>query len=139
LSRAIRHTPYPQLRSVNAEIVQRFPEVFARTAASRFRHRDDVPLDQFFHYYAQATGRAVPSTISYNYFNIGDEGDGLRLAEFGQARDRAVFALNDAPDGTDVPMTDEQVVAFLTAYFPFPSRFERAPTRVSAWRARRRR
>jgi hypothetical protein len=126
LSRAIRHTPYPQLRSVNEEIAEEFPDVLAATARQKFRHHLDVPLDQFFHYYAQATGRAVPAMISYNYFNIGQRESGPRLQEFLQDRDRAVFTLNDSPQPGDDPVPEAEVAAFLEAYYPVRSSFEAA-------------
>ena len=56
ISHSIRHTGYPQIRSVNDEIEKRFGALIDATAAHRFRHHDDIALDQFFHYYAQMTG-----------------------------------------------------------------------------------
>lgn len=124
LSTAIRHTPYPQLRSVNFEMEERFPDVFTRTAAQRFRHHTDVATDQLFHYYARATGRAVASTISYDYVNVGDSTTTSRLRYLLATRSRSVFCLNDAPEPGAAGIPIAQVRAFLEAYFPIASRFE---------------
>jgi hypothetical protein len=125
ISTAIRHTPYPQLRSVNAEIEERFPEIINGTAARRFRHHGDIALDQLFHYYAQAIGRAVPSTILYDYVNVGSASAVVRLRRLLAARDRSVFCLNDAPEPGEEPIPIEEVTAFLQNYFPIKSSFER--------------
>src|SRR4029079_6397732 len=93
-----RHTPYPQLRSVNYEMEEQFSDVFTRTAGQRFRHHTDVAVHQLFHYYAQATGRAVASSISYDYVNIGDPATAPRLRYLLATRSRSVFCLNDAPE-----------------------------------------
>jgi hypothetical protein len=124
VSTAIRHTPYPQLRSVNYEIEERFPEIVANTARHRFRHHTDIALDQLFHYYAQATGRAVASSISYDYVNIGSAESLTRLRQILIQRHRSVFCLNDAPEPGVPRIPDEQVTSFLEHYFPVASMFE---------------
>lgn len=128
VSRAIRHTPYPQLRSVNYEIEDRFAAVVRATARQRFRHHLDVAQDQLFHYYAQATGRAVASfDIDYGYVNVGTAEAIHRLRRLLAGRDRDTFCLNDAPEPNAVPVPERDVVAFLEAYFPFASSFEKPP------------
>lgn len=124
VSTAIRHTPYPQLRSVNDEMEERFATELGRTAGQRFRHHTDIAQDQLFHYYAQATGRAVPATISYDYVNVGLAESVVRLRRLLAARNRSVFCLNDAPEPGVEPMPAEQVHAFLSAYYPVPASFE---------------
>ncbi|HEY5821731.1 MAG TPA: stealth conserved region 3 domain-containing protein [Propionibacteriaceae bacterium] len=124
VSTAIRHTPYPQLRSVNYELEERFAAELTRTAGQRFRHHTDIAQDQLFHYYAQATGRAVASTISYDYVNVGLAESVVRLRRLLAARNRSVFCLNDAPEPGFEPMKAEQVHAFLAAYFPVRASFE---------------
>jgi len=46
ISRAIKHTPHPQLRSINFELEERYKEAYRRTWASRFRHHNDLVADQ---------------------------------------------------------------------------------------------
>ena len=74
VSRAIKHTPSPQLRSVHEEMALRYADEYERTSKSRFRHHDDFAADQLFHYYAQVTGRAAPGDIDYHYANVEDAG-----------------------------------------------------------------
>jgi hypothetical protein len=124
LRHAVRHMVAPQVRSVNYEIEQRFPDLVSATATHRFRHHDDVALDQMFHYYARMTARAVPTMLDYEYVNIGTRSMTHRLRRLLATRDRAVFCLNDAPDGREPPMSDEDVAGFLRSYFPVRAAFE---------------
>ena len=71
VTRAIRHAPHPQLRSVHEEMERRFSAQYSATTSSRFRHHEDIVADQLFHYYAQLTGQAVPATFAYDYVNVG--------------------------------------------------------------------
>ncbi|WP_375477976.1 Stealth CR1 domain-containing protein [uncultured Jatrophihabitans sp.] len=129
VSTALRHTPYPQLRSVNYELEDRFADVLGATARRRFRHHEDVAQDQLFHYYAQAVGRAVPtSDLGYAYLNIGVAAEALhRMRRVLAARDVDVLCLNDSPEPGEEPVSDRDVVAFLDAYFPLASDFEARP------------
>lgn len=127
LRHAVRHMVAPQRRSVNYEIEERFGELLRETARHRFRHHDDVALDQMFHYYAQMTGRAVPSVMDYEYVNVGLGSTSHRLRRLLFARDRAVFCLNDAPEAGEDPMSEDEVAAFCAAYFPVRSEFELGP------------
>jgi hypothetical protein len=124
---AVRHMVAPQVRSVNYEIEERFAPLLRATAAHRFRHHDDVALDQMFHYYARMTGRAVPSALDYEYVNVGARSMAYRLRRLLAARDRAVFCLNDAPEGTEAAMSADEITAFCEAYFPVRSEFELRP------------
>lgn len=125
VSRAIKHTPYPQLRSVHERMEEEFAPAYAETLSHRFRHHDDIVADQLFHYYAQITGSAVRAALRYNYFNIKDAADARRLRVLQRKRDRDVFCLNDAPAPGVEPMDDAIVSSFLAQYFPVPSSFER--------------
>jgi hypothetical protein len=124
ISRAVRHTPHPQLRSVLEEIESTFRDRFAQTWSHRFRHHDDIVADQLFHYYAQLTGRAVAIPLRYEYIDL-KLGERAQLDALLKRRDRDVFCVNDTPyAGTD-PISDHAVAEFLQAYFPLPSSFER--------------
>jgi hypothetical protein len=125
VSTAIGHSPYPQLRSVNYEIEKRFHDVLDRTAHQRFRHHLDIAQDQLFFYYALATGRAVPTDRPYGYVNVGVSESIHKLRRLLAGRDRDTFCLNDAPEPEAVPVPARDVAAFLDAYFPFASTFEK--------------
>ena len=124
ISRSVKHTPHAQLISIQEEMEKRFPDAYARTSRSRFRHHDDIAADQLFHYYAQITGRAVVDRIRYAYVNIGDRDTTAELTRLLVERTRDVFCLNDAPADGVLPIDDATVRAFLEAYFPVPSTFE---------------
>lgn len=125
ITRAIRHTPYPQLRSRQLELEELFPRTYAEVLQHPFRHHDDVAADQLLHYYLQVVGAGVPSAISYDYVNVGVAEEEHRLERLLRSRNRAVFCLNDAPQPGTAPMPSETIQAFLEAYFPVPSTWER--------------
>jgi Stealth protein CR2, conserved region 2/Stealth protein CR3, conserved region 3/Stealth protein CR1, conserved region 1/Stealth protein CR4, conserved region 4 len=122
----LQHTAYPLLRSVLVEMEKRHPEVFARVAASRFRHPDDLSIAAaLHHYYAYARGRAVPGEVHYRYQDIGLPNTARRLDEFLRERPE-VFCLNDLH--TDPSQLEEQFAAlrqFFDEYFPVAAPWER--------------
>ncbi|WP_139005403.1 stealth family protein [Arthrobacter crystallopoietes] len=124
ISRAIKHTPHPQLRSVHFDMERRFSSQYEQTWKSRFRHHDDIVADQLFHYYAQIAQKAVPGNLRYNYINVLDSAYEGTMMSMLLNRDRDCFCLNDAPVEGAVPMKDEQVLDFLDRYFPVKSSFE---------------
>ncbi|AQP48785.1 hypothetical protein BW730_16020 [Tessaracoccus aquimaris] len=123
VSRAIKHTPHPQIRSLHYQMESRFREHYQSTWSHPFRHHDDIAADQLHHYYAQITGRAVPGQLKYSYINLMDETHSSRLSSILALRNRDVFCLNDAPTGGR-PVPEDLVQHFLDGYFPVPSSFE---------------
>lgn len=124
----MQHTPYPQRRSVVAEMEERFPAVFKQTAHNTFRHYTDVNVASCFsHYYAYATGTAVPAQVPATYINIGNPWASLQMRRLLRRGDSDVFCLNDSPIRFKRDtIVDATVSAFLEEYFPRPSPFERA-------------
>lgn len=123
----MQHIPYPQRRSVVAEMEERFPAVFKQTAHNTFRHHTDVNIASCFsHYYAYATGRAVPAHVPATYINIGNPWASLQMRRLLRRGDSNVFCLNDSPIRFKRDtIVDASVTAFLEEYFPLPSPFER--------------
>lgn len=132
-----KHTPHPQLRSVLTELEERFPEDVSRTAASRFRHHDDVPVpSQLHHYYAYLTSRAVSSAISYAYLDVARTEHQHKLSRLLRARGYDVFCLNDNLEDETASAQERIVHNLLDAYYPFPSEFEVDATRPTMKLAR---
>ena len=127
LTHKLKHVPHPQQRSVLEEMEKEFGEEFARTAASPFRHPDDISVPSaLFPYYAWMAGRAAPGDIRYYYADIASPKTSARLRRVLRDRDYDVFCLNDH-DTADVD-PEEQVrliLDFLRQYFPLPGAFER--------------
>ncbi|WP_223830485.1 stealth family protein [Nocardiopsis quinghaiensis] len=120
-----KHTPIPQRRSVLHELEKEFPEVFARTAASRFRHPDDHSVPSSLHnYYALFTGRAVVGGMRYTYLNLADfDAVRSRTETLLSQRNFDTFCVNDTADPKE--SAERRVDEFLGDYFPFKSGFER--------------
>ncbi|MGX1748713.1 stealth conserved region 3 domain-containing protein [Glutamicibacter protophormiae] len=124
VSRAIKHTPHPMLKSVHFEMESRFPDTYSATCASRFRHHDDIVADQLHHYYAQIRGKATPGSLTYNYINILDDNYSSVLVDTLKLKDRDAFCINDAPVDGATPIDDKVVNEFFETYFPVKSDFE---------------
>lgn len=124
ISRAIKHTPHPLLKSVMYEMEEVFKSHFDDTSASKFRHHDDIVADQLHHYYAQIIGKAVPGSLTYNYINILNDQFLNVLRTTLVKRNRQAFCINDAPEPGATPIPDWELTAFFNTYFPKKSEFE---------------
>ncbi|CBT75679.1 MAG TPA: capsular biosynthesis protein [Glutamicibacter sp.] len=125
VSRAIKHTPHPQLKSVHFQMEEEFRDEYENTWASPFRDHRDIVADQLHHYYAQITGRAITTGLRYHYINIRDNNYRLVMENTLRLRDRDTFCINDAPVAGATPIDDEFVNDFLESYFPVKSDFEK--------------
>ena len=125
ITRAIRHTPYPQLRSVSASSRSCSPTTSPARPRHRFRHHDDVAADQLLHYYPQATGgRRVLDLLRLRQ-RRGRASAGPAAAAARQPRPRGLLP-ERRPATRFRPGAARDVKAFLDAYFPVASTWERA-------------
>ncbi|MET9106948.1 stealth conserved region 3 domain-containing protein [Streptomyces zhihengii] len=121
------HAPHPLRRSVLAEIAERFPEEVSATARNPFRANTDLSLtSSLHHHYGYLTGRSVPALISCSYINVGNYEHHTVLSRLLASRSHDVFCIGESADA-EVPVDEQDRVlrAFLNAYFPVRSRFER--------------
>ncbi len=119
-----QHTPHPQLRSVLQHMEDTHPELFARVAASTFRHPDDLSISSaLHHYYAYGLGRAVPGRLAYLYLDLAHPRAAARLRELLERREFDVFCLNDSP-AVGEEGRGELLRDFLERYYPLASSFE---------------
>ncbi|GGR30461.1 stealth conserved region 3 domain-containing protein [Streptomyces roseolus] len=121
------HAPHPLRRSVLQEITERFPEEIATTARNPFRANTDLSItSSLHHHYGYLTGNSVPSAISCSYVNVGNYAHHSVLSRLLAARSHDVFCIGESADA-EVPVDEQDRVlsAFLRAYFPVRSRFER--------------
>ncbi|WP_231873174.1 MULTISPECIES: stealth family protein [Kitasatospora] len=128
-SQPMDHIPYALLRSVLAEMAERFPTEWARTAGSRFRAMTDLSVtSSLHHYYALFTGRSVPSSLQYGYVQLAHPELAQRLARMLARRDRDAICVNDAFSAPEDMAAQNAVLGpWLEAYFPTRSRYEREP------------
>ncbi|MEV0323519.1 stealth conserved region 3 domain-containing protein [Streptomyces sp. NPDC050658] len=121
------HAPYALRRSVLAELTERFAPELDATSRSRFRSTTDLSLvSSLHHHYAYLTGRSVPGSIAYDFVDIGRRDDHHRLGQLLQTRNKTAFCIGESPD-SDVSEEEMALTirAFLTAYFPVRSPYER--------------
>ena len=126
ISNKFKHVPHALRRSVMLDMEQDFAADFERTAASQFRSHHDVSISaSLAHYYAYATGRAVPGKIRYLYADIARDDTPHRLKSLLWNRDFDVFCLNDHDSSKIDAESQAKIIGdFLAAYFPQPSSFE---------------
>ncbi|RBL99630.1 capsular biosynthesis protein [Glutamicibacter soli] len=124
ISRAIKHTPHPLMKSVMYEMEELFESEFEKTSASKFRHHEDIVADQLHHYYAQIVGKAVPGNLTYNYINILNDQFINVMRNTLVKRNRKAFCINDAPEPGATPIPEWEIMNFFNTYFPKESEFE---------------
>ncbi|MFI8927949.1 stealth conserved region 3 domain-containing protein [Streptomyces sp. NPDC053474] len=122
------HVPYALRRDVLAELAERYDDELAATARNPFRGAGDHSVvSSLFQHYAYLTGRAVPGSLAYDFVDIAERADHARLGQLLQSRAKTAFCIGETPGGD---VSDEESAlalrAFLTAYFPVPSPYERA-------------
>ena len=125
-TRAFKHTPVPQRRSVHLDLEERFEKEISATLEHQFRDVGDVAVASWLHHYVgYLTGRALPGSISYDYFRVTRREALARMSGLLKRRYADCFCLNDF-DEQDVDDDERHRLLneFLTTYFPTPSPFE---------------
>ncbi|MCA1221437.1 stealth conserved region 3 domain-containing protein [Streptomyces sp. 8L] len=127
VSNSFLHAPHPLRRSVLEAVEKAFPEAVARTAASPVRSWQDISMvSSLHHHFGYLTGEAVPGTIRCAYIDVGTYARHPELTRLLSIRGHDVFCLGESPDA-EVPAEEQArvVKAFLRAYFPVKSPYER--------------
>lgn len=125
LTQKMKHAPYALRRSILSEIEKEFSSEYATTASNQVRSFDDISVaSSLYHYYAFQTGRSVPSKIKYVYVDLGKPDAARALGLLALLRDTQAFCLNSTTE-TEHEVSHEDLHAFLEAYFPLPSKFEK--------------
>ena len=128
--RSVNHVPFLIDRAIWQEMTARWPEDFARTAASRFRAKYNVVPEYMYLYYALLTGRgeAVPFGETYRrtfYSSLENNPLVTAWARFAIRTLRPVtVALNDGFGEHPNPRIVARTRRFLDELFPDPSPFE---------------
>lgn len=138
LTHTFLHAPHAFRRSTLRDIEREFADAVRHTAAQRIRTREDISLlSSLAHHYGIMNGRTLEGTIRSAFVNVGLEAQLPKLQGLLQRRFYESICLNDYHDG-DVPADDQHRImeAFLDAYFPIPSQFERGSARNRAIVAR---
>lgn len=123
-----QHTPHPQRRDVLEEMEDRFPDIFKSVARSVVRHPQDVSVAAaLHHYYAYATGRAVPGEVRYFYQDIAALTSARDLDRIDEGEGHDVFCLNDTHlhPGPSADRAVELLNDYLERRYPVPSSFEK--------------
>lgn len=124
--RILAHTPYPLSRSLFAHLEERLPGGLAATSRSVFRSATDIAPVTLAVHLALADGHAVEGELATAYVSTGQTDELERLGDLVHHRGSDAFCLADDA-GTRLSPQEQQraVAAFLEAYFPVPSPYER--------------
>lgn len=129
--RKLKHVPHPLKRSLLEELEQRYPEVFERTRASRFREPSDYSISSMLaHYYGIATHRAVEwddIAKDYVYADTGRADFQARLDQI--LAKKPMFACLNVTLHSDIDFATQArlIRAFLSQRYPIASPFEKIP------------
>ena len=129
--RRFTHMYHPQRRSVAELCEATFAAEYHAFRRNRFRKADDILCCSFLHHYVGfLTGRTLLAHDKGWYVQVRDASAAGRYRKILEARSdpdaRAVVCLNDyMPPYGEVPGYREDMRAFLDAYFPTPSCFEK--------------
>ncbi|WP_406073283.1 Stealth CR1 domain-containing protein [Streptomyces virginiae] len=134
----LAHTPYPLTRSLFTHVEELLPGRLAATARSVFRSTDDLAPVTLASHLALARGHAVEGHLVHTYVSTAHHDVIDKLPPLAAERAHDAFCLADdedapteaadrAADRTGLTATQQHniVAAFLEAYFPVPSPFER--------------
>lgn len=129
--RYVSHVPTAVELESWHEMLASWPEVFARTSASRFRAAGNVPPAYLYSHFLLDTGRAVrvPFATVYRQAAYHPVRNVPFIERIGLARIRRqqpkFFCLNDGFGARPNPRVVGTVTRFLDDWFPEPSRFEK--------------
>lgn len=127
LTHGYLHTPHAVLRSLLFELEERYPQEWAVTAGAQFREPTDVTiLSALHHEFGYLARRVERAHMKMAYVNTSRYDQQPQMTRLLALRNQDAFCLNDSSDGT-VPAEEQalMVQAFLEAYFPVSSPFER--------------
>ncbi|MFJ6722856.1 stealth family protein [Streptomyces sp. NPDC091259] len=123
----LAHAPYPLSRSLYAAVEARLPDLLESVARSVFRSAADVAPVTLAAHLALAEGRAVEGDLSHAFIAT-DRSEQIRqLPDLLHSRSADAICLADDA-GSELSPSDQHraVTAFLEAYFPVPSPYERS-------------
>ena len=125
-SRLFAHVPVPQRKDVALEVAERYAGEIAATVRNPFRAANDVVVNSWLHLYtALFTGRGVPGSLRYGYFNVGLAEVRERLARGDYSSGLRVVCLNDVPPpGGDGDDDGGWLGQWLSDRFPIAAPFE---------------
>lgn len=128
---AVNHVPLMIDKTWWREMIERWPDDFARTRASRFRGPSNVAPEYLYLYFLACTGRGAMGTIAQTYRHTGyaplenlplTTSLALRLIDW---IDPELITLNDGFGANPRTRVLRRAAQFLEARFPVKSRFEK--------------
>ncbi|MET9323508.1 Stealth CR1 domain-containing protein [Streptomyces sp. NPDC003038] len=124
--RILAHAPYPLSRALYTRVEESLPGRLDATGRSVFRSATDLAPVTLAAHLALAEGRAVEGELNHVYVATDRREEIERLPDLVHERAADAFCLADDA-GTALSAQEQQraVTAFLEAYFPVPSPYEK--------------
>jgi Stealth protein CR2, conserved region 2/Stealth protein CR1, conserved region 1/Stealth protein CR3, conserved region 3 len=124
VTKLFAHVPFAQSKALAAEVSATYAEEIAATVSHPFRCGEDYVITSWlFLYTALFTGRAVPSTLTFAYFNVAQEESRRRMAAWDRFAAAAVLCVNDSPDQTSEGHS-ATLEAWLRQLYAVPTAYE---------------
>lgn len=125
-ARLVAHVPGPQLRSIHAELAERFPAELAATERARVRALTDVAPVFLHTWYALLSGRAERVRMTHRYVEL-STADGVRHLDVEVRRHDVDYLCPNLAADPVLPWSDitKRVDEALSVLLPGRSRFER--------------
>jgi hypothetical protein len=124
VTQKFKHTPIALDRRIIVEMERRFPDVFKETSASKFRSTHDFAVSgSFFFHYTALTGRAVPGSIKYDYFNLNSpefQSQFQRIKSNLEPDRHDAFCVNDVDDSPHTTENERLFDHIIKSCFPLP-------------------
>ena len=128
VSNKLKHTPYPQMKSLSYEMEEKYNKEYKRTMYSRFRNKNDISFAGTFSLnYAYLNGKAIKTERDVRVITLGKEGFEAALARLALERGKLPsFCLNDGQDlGDKGNYVSKKAIEAMEYHFPFRAPWEK--------------
>lgn len=125
-SRKFQHVAHPQRLTVHRRIHEDLGPRITEIAKHRFRSATDLSIpSSLAHQYAARLGMGYPTSVEYQYVDIGTERFHLDMLRLAHSRDLDMFCINEVLSAVDEDRRSHIVDEFMSTRFPVSSSFEK--------------
>lgn len=125
-SRKFKHVAHPQRLTIHRLIHEEYPNIVSEISRHKFRHNDDLSIpSSLAHQFAARMGFGYPTSVDYQYIDIGADNFYLNILRFVRMRNPEMFCINEVFSSDDEINRGAIVRRLLENKFPLKSSFEK--------------
>ena len=125
-SRKFQHVAHPQRLTVHRRIHEDLGPRIAEIATHRFRSATDLSIpSSLAHQYAARLGMGYPTSVQYQYVDLGSDRFHLDMLRLARNIDLDMFCINEVLSTVDENQRSQVVDEFMSTRFPVSSSFEK--------------